>query len=80
MIAQRSLDDARIDAGVSELTAEALRFVVGVMFASLFVGYIFAVGITRPIRGLVESTRAISRAEFHERVQVRGRGGNQRAR
>ena len=42
------------------------------MFASLFVGYIFAVGITRPIRGLVESTRAISRAEFHERVRVRG--------
>jgi HAMP domain-containing protein len=72
VIAQRSLDDARIDAGVAELTAEALRFVVGVMFASLFVGYIFAVGITRPIRGLVESTRAISRAEFHERVRVRG--------
>ncbi|MGO9591820.1 MAG: HD domain-containing phosphohydrolase [Candidatus Acidiferrales bacterium] len=72
VISQRSLDDARIDAGVSELTAEALRFVVAVMFASLFVGYIFAVGITRPIRGLVESTRAISRAEFHERVRVRG--------
>jgi response regulator RpfG family c-di-GMP phosphodiesterase len=72
VISQRSLNDARIDAGVSELTAEALRFVVAVMFASLFVGYIFAVGITRPIRGLVESTRAISRAEFHERVRVRG--------
>jgi len=72
VIAQRSLDDARIDAGVAELTAEALRFVVGVMFASLLIGYIFAVGITRPIRGLVESTRAISRAEFHERVEVRG--------
>jgi HAMP domain-containing protein len=72
VIAQRSLDDARIDAGVAELTDEALRFVVGVMFASLLIGYIFAVGITRPIRGLVESTRAISRAEFHERVEVRG--------
>jgi HAMP domain-containing protein len=72
VIAQRSLDDARIDAGVAELTAEALRFVVGVMFASLLIGYLFAVGITRPIRGLVESTRAISRAEFHERVEVRG--------
>ncbi|HEX4074298.1 MAG TPA: HD domain-containing phosphohydrolase [Candidatus Acidoferrales bacterium] len=72
VIAQRSLDDARIDAGVAELTNEALRFVVGVMFASLLIGYIFAVGITRPIRGLVESTRAISRAEFHERVEVRG--------
>jgi HD-GYP domain-containing protein (c-di-GMP phosphodiesterase class II) len=72
VIAQRSLDDARIDAGVAELTDEALRFVVAVMFASLLIGYAFAVGITRPIRGLVESTRAISRAEFHERVQVRG--------
>jgi HD-GYP domain-containing protein (c-di-GMP phosphodiesterase class II) len=30
------------------------------------------VGITRPIRGLVESVRAISRAEFHERVVVSG--------
>jgi len=72
VIAQRSLNDARIDAGVAELTNEALRFVVGVMFASLIIGYAFAVGITRPIRGLVESTRAISRAEFHERVEVRG--------
>ena len=72
VIAQRSLDDARADAGVKELTAEALRFVVGVTFVALIVGYLLAVEITRPIRGLVESTRAISRAEFHERVQVRG--------
>ncbi len=72
VIAQRSLDDARVDAGVNELTAEALQFVVGVTFAALILGYLFAVGITRPIRGLVESTRAISRAEFHERVVVRG--------
>jgi HD-GYP domain-containing protein (c-di-GMP phosphodiesterase class II) len=72
VIAQRSLDDARVDAGVTELTSEALQFVVGVTFAALVLGYLFAVGITRPIRGLVESTRAISRAEFHERVEVRG--------
>jgi HD-GYP domain-containing protein (c-di-GMP phosphodiesterase class II) len=72
VIAQRSLDDARVDAGVNELTSEALQFVVGVTFAALILGYLFAVGITRPIRGLVESTRAISRAEFHERVEVRG--------
>jgi HD-GYP domain-containing protein (c-di-GMP phosphodiesterase class II) len=61
-----------VDAGVTELTSEALQFVVGVTFAALILGYLFAVGITRPIRGLVESTRAISRAEFHERVEVRG--------
>jgi HD-GYP domain-containing protein (c-di-GMP phosphodiesterase class II) len=72
VIAQRSLDDARVDAGVNELTSEALQFVVGVTFVALMLGYLFAVGITRPIRGLVESVRAISRAEFHERVAVRG--------
>ncbi len=72
VIAQRSLDDAREDAGVNELTSEALRFVLGVMSLALLLGYLFAVGITRPIQGLVESTRAISRAEFHERAEVRG--------
>ncbi|HXO88259.1 MAG TPA: HD domain-containing phosphohydrolase [Candidatus Acidoferrales bacterium] len=72
VIAQRSLDDARIDAGVNELTAEALRFVVGVTFVALALGYLFALRITGPIRSLVESVRAISRAEFHERVPVTG--------
>jgi HD-GYP domain-containing protein (c-di-GMP phosphodiesterase class II) len=72
VIAQRSLDDARIDAGVDELTDEALRFVLGAMSVALIFGYLFALGITRPIRGLVQSTRAISRAEFHERAEVGG--------
>jgi putative nucleotidyltransferase with HDIG domain len=72
VIAQRGLDDARLDAGVKELTAQALSFVVVVTFVALIFGYLFALGITRPIRGLVESTRAMSRAEFHERVEVRG--------
>lgn len=72
VIAQRSLDDAREDAGVNELTGEALRFVLGVMSLALLLGYLFAVGITHPIQGLVQSTRAISRAEFHERAEVRG--------
>jgi len=72
VIAQRSLDDARADAGVQELTTQALSFVLGVTFVALILGYLFAVGITGPIRGLVTSTRAISRAEFHERVEVSG--------
>ena len=72
VVAERSLDDARIDAGVNELTAQALNFGVAVTLAALLIGYLFAVGITRPIRGLVESTRAVSRAEFHERAEVRG--------
>jgi putative nucleotidyltransferase with HDIG domain len=57
---------------MTELKGQALSFVVGVTFVALALGYLFAVGITRPIRGLVESVRAISRAEFHERVLVRG--------
>jgi HAMP domain-containing protein/HD superfamily phosphohydrolase YqeK len=72
VIAERSLDEARIDAGVTELTHQALSFVVGVTIVALLIGYLFAVGITRPIRGLVDSVRAISRAEFHERVKVEG--------
>ena len=72
VIAQRGLDNARLDAGVQELTAQALSFVVVVTFVALLLGYFFAVGITRPIRKLVESTRAMSRSEFHERVEVRG--------
>ena len=72
VIAQRSLEDARVDAGMTELTDEALRFVVGVTFIALALGYIFALRITGPIRKLVESVRAISRAEFHERVPVAG--------
>jgi len=72
VIAQRSLADARADAGVRELTTQALSFLVGVTFVALLLGYLFAIGITRPIQGLVHSTRAISRAEFHQRVPVRG--------
>ena len=72
VIAQRSLDDARADAGVSELTAQALSFVTVVMIVALSFGYLFALGITKPIHSLVHSTRAISRAEFHERVPVGG--------
>jgi putative nucleotidyltransferase with HDIG domain len=72
VVAQRGLDNARLDAGVSELTTQALSFVVVVTFVALALGYLFAVGITRPIRGLVQSTRAMSRSEFHERVEVRG--------
>ncbi len=72
VIAQRSLEKARIDAGVTELNTQALRFVLVVTLMALVIGYLFAVGITTPIRDLVVSTRAISRAEFHERVAVRG--------
>ena len=52
VIAQRGLDNARLDAGVKELTTQALSFVVVVTFVALVLGYLFAVGITRPIRGL----------------------------
>src|SRR6202165_2909002 len=72
VVAQRSLNHARDDAGVSELNRQALAFVTVVILAAVLVGYFFAVGISGPIRGLAASTRAISRGEFHQRSPVRG--------
>jgi HD-GYP domain-containing protein (c-di-GMP phosphodiesterase class II) len=72
VIAQRSLEEARDDAGVKELNAQALTFVLAVTCAAVILGYLFAVGISTPIRALAASTRAISRGEFHERAPVRG--------
>jgi HD-GYP domain-containing protein (c-di-GMP phosphodiesterase class II) len=72
VVAQRSLEKAREDAGVTELNRQALEFVLVVTFAALILGYLFAVGISTPIRALAQSTRAISRGEFHERTPVRG--------
>jgi HD-GYP domain-containing protein (c-di-GMP phosphodiesterase class II) len=72
VIAQRSLEEARDDAGVKELNAQALTFVLVVIAAAIILGYLFAVGISTPIRALAASTRAISRGEFHERAPVRG--------
>jgi HD-GYP domain-containing protein (c-di-GMP phosphodiesterase class II) len=72
VVAQRSLEKAREDAGVNELNSQALRFVSMVAFAALVLGYLFAVGISTPIRSLAASTRAISRGEFHQRSRVHG--------
>src|ERR1019366_975747 len=68
VVAQRSLDQA----GDRELNAQALKFVVVVTFAALILGYLFAVGISTPIRALAASTLAISRGEFHQRTPVQG--------
>src|SRR6266446_5336557 len=72
VIAERSLDQAQSDTGVTELNRQALAFVSVVILAAILVGYFFAVGISGPIRGLAASTRAISRGEFHQRSPVRG--------
>ena len=72
VIAQRSLDQAQTDTGVTELNRQALAFVSVVILSAILVGYFFAVGISGPIRGLAASTRAISRGEFHQRSPVRG--------
>jgi putative nucleotidyltransferase with HDIG domain len=72
IVAQRSLNEARADAGVTELNRQALAFVSIVVLVAVLFGYFFAVGISGPIRGLAASTRAISRGEFHQRTPVRG--------
>ena len=72
VIAERSLDQAQTDTGVTDLNRQALAFVTVVILSAILVGYFFAVGISGPIRGLAASTRAISRGEFHQRSPVRG--------
>ncbi len=72
IVAQRSLNEARADAGVADLNRQALAFVSIVVLVAVLFGYFFAVGISEPIRGLAASTRAISRGEFHQRTPVRG--------
>jgi putative nucleotidyltransferase with HDIG domain len=72
VIAQRSVKEARADAGVTELNRQALAFVSVVVLIAVLFGYFFAVGISGPIRSLAASTRAISRGEFHQRTPVRG--------
>jgi HD-GYP domain-containing protein (c-di-GMP phosphodiesterase class II) len=72
VIAERSVREARADAGVTELNRQALAFVSVVVFIAVLFGYFFAVGISGPIRSLAASTRAISRGEFHQRTPVRG--------
>src|SRR5215470_13649660 len=72
VIAQRSVSEARADAGVPELNRQALAFGSVVVLIAVLFGYFFAVGISGPIRNLAASTRAISRGEFHQRTPVRG--------
>jgi putative nucleotidyltransferase with HDIG domain len=72
VIAERSVNEARADAGVTDLNRQALAFVSVVVLTAVLFGYFFAVGISGPIRGLAASTRAISRGEFHQRTPVRG--------
>ena len=72
VVAQRSLNDALADGGVTDLNRQALAFVSVVVLVAVLLGYFFAVGISGPIRGLAASTRAISRGEFHQRSAVRG--------
>ena len=72
VVAERSVEVAQEDAGVTELNQQALKFVLVVAFGALILGYLFAVGISTPIRALAASTQAISRGEFHERAPVQG--------
>jgi putative nucleotidyltransferase with HDIG domain len=72
VIAERSVNEARADAGVTELNRQALTFVSVVVLTAVLFGYFFAVGISGPIRSLAASTRAISRGEFHQRTPVGG--------
>src|SRR5207244_12519639 len=72
VVSWRGLSEEGDDAGVADLNRQALAFVSVVVLVAILVGYFFAIGISGPVRGLVASTRAISRGEFHQRSPVRG--------
>jgi len=72
VVAMRSVADAQGDAGLTELNHQALVIAIALVIASFLIGYFFAVGISQPVRALADSTRAISRGEFHERAPVAG--------
>ncbi len=72
VVAQRSITDAQSDAGLPELTRQALWIASLLTVTALIFGYFFAVGISNPVRALAQSTRAISRGEFQQRAPVAG--------
>jgi HD-GYP domain-containing protein (c-di-GMP phosphodiesterase class II) len=72
VVAMRSVADAQGDAGLPELNRQALVIAFALTVAAILIGYFFAVGISQPVRALADSTRAISRGEFHERAPVAG--------
>jgi len=72
VMAKRSVEDAQGDAGLPELNRQALVIALALTVAAILFGYFFAVGISHPVRALADSTRAISRGEFHERAPVAG--------
>ena len=51
VIAQRSLDQAQTDTGVTELNQQALAFVIVVILSAILVGYFFAVASASPSAG-----------------------------
>ena len=72
VMAMRSVADAQGDAGLTELNHQALVIAFALTVLAIVIGYFFAVGISQPVRALADSTRAISRGEFHERAPVAG--------
>jgi len=72
VIAQRRVEAMRKVAGIDQLNQQALQFMAIMLVIAVVFAYFFAVGITQPISGLADSTRAISRGEFKERAAVSG--------
>jgi putative nucleotidyltransferase with HDIG domain len=59
--------------GIRDMNQEALTLVLTAVVISMLVSLLLARRITYPIHSLAEITRAISRGEFHRRVQLRSR-------
>ncbi len=73
VIAQRRLEDAYADMGIRDMNEQAMRLVLIAIALSVLVSLLLARRITYPIHLLAEITRAISRGEFHRRVELSSR-------
>ncbi len=71
VVAQKSQDQAY--AGVYEMQSSALWREIAAVLIAVFVGVLAARRITTPLRVLTESSRAIARGDFSQRVQMTSR-------
>ncbi len=71
VVAQKSQDEAY--AGVFEMQSSALWREIIALLVAVFVGVVAARAITTPLRVLTESSRAIARGDFSQRVHLNSR-------
>jgi HD-GYP domain-containing protein (c-di-GMP phosphodiesterase class II) len=71
VVAQKTQADAY--ASISEMQRKAQLLAIGAVLLSLFISFVAARRITTPLQVLTESSRAIARGDFTQRVHLKSR-------